>query len=359
MKKKIRILITGGAGFIGSNLCRSYKDKFPDSEIVAFDNLHRRGSEINLIDFKNRGIDFIHGDIRCQEDLAAINKNFDIFIEASAEPSVLTGIHHPDAYAMQTNLFGTVNCLNFAVRHTGWFNFLSTSRVYSLAPLLDIPLREGDTRFFIDPDKTLTTGLSKDGVSEEFPVNTARSLYGATKLASEILVQEYVHAYNLNAVINRCSVVCGPGQFGKVDQGVFTLWVINHFLKKGLKYTGFGGNGKQIRDLLHPNDLFNAINCQFEKKDDLSGEIFNLGGGENNSVSLLELTRLCREVTQNEIPIKNVPETASVDIPLYITNYRKAFQTFNWKPEYSVTDIVHDIYDWLKNNEDIIKTIFR
>lgn len=127
--------------------------------------------------------------------------------------------------------------------------------------------RKKNTRFHIDSSKDFIRGLSIQGISEEFPTNTARSLYGATKLASEFLIQEYVRAYGLKAVINRCGVICGPGQFGKVEQGVFTLWVVNHYLRKPLKYTGFGGKGKQVRDILHPKDLFEALNLQNEKNE--------------------------------------------------------------------------------------------
>lgn len=354
----INILVTGGAGFVGSYLCRMYKERYPSANIVALDNLHRRGSEFNLKDFKDRGIRFIHGDIRCQGDLDAIEGVFDLFIEASAEPSVIAGLNRPDNYAIQTNLTGTINCLNFALKSAGHFIFLSSSRVYSIDPLLNIPLKEGDSRFHIDSPKAFMRGLSTQGINEEFPTNTARSLYGATKLASELLIQEYVRAYGLKAVINRCGVICGPGQFGKVEQGVFTLWVVNHYLKKPLKYTGFGGKGKQVRDILHPKDLFEALNLQNEKTDALSGEIFNLGGGLDISVSLLELTQICKEITQNEVPINSVQSTLSVDIPFYVTDYGKATQAFGWQPKCSVEDTVKDIYRWIVQNEDFIQSIF-
>lgn len=354
----INILVTGGAGFVGSYLCRMYKERYPSANIVALDNLHRRGSEFNLKDFKDRGIRFIHGDIRCQGDFDAIEGVFDLFIEASAEPSVIAGLNRPDNYAIQTNLTGTINCLNFALKNAGHFIFLSSSRVYSIDPLLNIPLKEGDSRFHIDSPKAFMRGLSTQGINEEFPTNTARSLYGATKLASELLIQEYVRAYGLKAVINRCGVICGPGQFGKVEQGVFTLWVVNHYLKKSLRYTGFGGKGKQVRDILHPKDLFEALSLQNEKTGVLSGEIFNLGGGLDISVSLLELTQICKEITQNEVPINSVQNTLSVDIPFYVTDYRKATQAFGWQPKCSVEDTVKDIYRWIVKNEDFIQSIF-
>ncbi len=354
----MKILITGGAGFVGAYLCRLYKSKYPNGKVVAFDNLHRRGSELNIQEFSRLGIDFVHGDIRIYEDLSVLEDHFDLFIEASAEPSVLMGLNKPNLYALQTNLQGTVNCLNFALHHADCFNFLSTSRVYSIDPLKKIPLKEGDTRFYIDESGGSLSGLSEKGINEDFPVNTARSIYGATKLASELLIQEYVDTYNLKAIINRCGVLCGAGQFGKVEQGVFTLWVARHYLEKPLKYTGFGGKGKQVRDLLHPKDLFEAIEIQRDQVNRCSGEIYNIGGGTDISVSLLELTKLCQEITGNSIEIQEIPETTAVDIPLYITDYGKAHQGFGWKPNLGVQDIVSDIYEWLTKNHRTLQQIF-
>lgn len=229
--------------------------------IIAFDNLKRRGSELNLPLLKQHGIEFVHGDIRQRADLDSLAINFDVFVEASAEPSVKAGLDGAPDYVLQTNLVGTLNCLEFARRHTATFLFLSTSRAYSIEPLRAIALHENSTRFDLD-DEQSQTGVSVHGIAEEFATHLPRSLYGATKLASELIIQEYVATYNLRAVINRCGVIAGRGQFGKVDQGVFTLWVANHYFNRSLCYTGFGGTGKQVRDLLHPDDLFALVQKQ-------------------------------------------------------------------------------------------------
>src|SRR5512136_1292110 len=125
----MRILITGGAGFIGSRLALFFQGELK-SKVHVLDNLRRRGSEINLISLKERGIHFTHGDIRQREDLMDLPGNFDLLIEASAEPSVLAGQDGSPSYVIGTNLLGTVNCLEFARHRTGAFLFLSTSRVY-------------------------------------------------------------------------------------------------------------------------------------------------------------------------------------------------------------------------------------
>lgn len=275
----MRILITGGAGFVGSNLAKAFQKA--GSQVTAFDNLRRRGSELNLVDFKRLDIEFVHGDIRNPSDLADLAGNFDLLIEASAEPSVLAGLNQSPAYLLDTNLKGTMHCLDFALRRVKRTVFLSTSRVYSMAPLRELALEEGPKRFELKGSR---------GISERFPVDTARSLYGTTKLASEYLVQEYQNTYGCEAVIYRCGVIAGRGQFGKVDQGVFTLWMANHFFGRPLKYIGFGGTGKQVRDLLHPSDLYALIRLQLDSGKKWDAPVFNVGGGREISTSLLELT---------------------------------------------------------------------
>lgn len=353
----MKILITGGAGFIGSSLALSFKSEDPSAEVVAVDNLKRRGAELNLAHFRRSGVHFVHGDIRNQSDLDDLDGNFDVFIEASAEPSALAGVTSSPQYLLQTNLIGTLNCLEFARRRAGSFVFLSTSRVYSLRPLHEINLVETESRFEIGAEQS-AAGISAAGVAEDFPVHLPRSLYGATKLASELIIQEYADSYGLRAIINRCGVIAGPGQFGKVDQGVFTLWVARHFYRQPLKYTGFGGEGKQVRDLLHPADLFALLKEQLAGIEDHAGGIFNIGGGKAGSTSLLELTALCREVTRNEVPIASDPKTSPVDIPLYISDCRKASASFSWTPQRPVKVIVEDIFDWLKHNEAELKPLF-
>jgi len=353
----MRILITGGAGFVGSSLALCFKEDNPKSHIVVFDNLKRRGSELNLARFKKHSIDFIHGDIRQPADLADIQGDFDVFIEASAEPSVLAGISGSPNYVLQTNLAGTLHCLEFARQHTGCFLFLSTSRVYSMKPLRELSLTENATRLTISEQQGFP-GITSRGISESFPTNLPRSLYGASKLASELVVQEYADTYKLKAVINRCGVIAGPGQFGKVDQGVFTMWVANHVYGLPLKYIGFGGTGKQVRDLLHPNDLYALLKKQLARVDECSGEIFNVGGGVEGSTSLLELTQLCQKASGRSVTIGAVPETTPVDIPLYISDSQKVMDRFDWQPQRNVEEIVRNIFTWLQQNKDELRQIF-
>lgn len=353
----MRILITGGAGFVGSRLALAFREAYPQSTIVALDNLRRRGAELNLPVFKARNIEFAHGDIRQVSDLEDLSGQFDWLIEASAEPSVLAGLNSSPNYLLGSNLTGTLNCLEFARRRVGGMVFLSTSRVYSIAPLRELALVEETTRF-APAARQQVNGLSARGVTEQFATHLPRSLYGATKLASEMVIQEYVHAYGLKAVINRCGVIAGPGQFGKVDQGVFTLWVAHHFFGQALRYTGFGGQGKQVRDLLHPADLFALIERQLECMDECAGEAFNIGGGLEVSTSLLEMTRHCQEVTGREVAIARDLTTTPVDIPWYISDAQRAAQRFAWQPRRGVREIVSDIFEWLRDDEERLRALW-
>ena len=353
----MNILITGGAGFVGSQLALRFKEANPAARVVAFDNLRRRGAELNLPLFRKRGIDFAHGDIRLFSDLEDVGAGFDLIVDAAAEPSVLAGLTGSPLYVTGANLTGSLNCLEMARRDRATMVFLSTSRVYSIAPLRELALVETESRFEIAEQQSVP-GVSAAGIREEFPTHLPRSLYGATKLASELLLQEYAATYGVRAVINRCGVIAGPGQFGKVDQGVFTLWVANHFFRQPLRYIGFGGGGKQVRDLLHPADLFELIVRQLDSIEAVSGEVYNVGGGHALSVSLRELTGICREVVGAEVPVASDEGTSSVDIPYYVTDAGRAATRFGWTPTRGVRQIVTEIHDWLRTEEASLRALF-
>ncbi|MDP9117045.1 MAG: NAD-dependent epimerase/dehydratase family protein, partial [Actinomycetota bacterium] len=249
----MRILITGGAGFIGATTAIGLRARHPDWDVVALDNLHRRGSELNLPRLREAGVQFAAGDVRELDDLLAVGA-IDAMVECSAEPSVLAGTDGSPDYLIRSNLFGAYNCLELVRRHRAQIVFLSTSRVYPVAGLRGLALRETDTRFEL-ADVQVLPGAGPDGISEAFPLAGSRTLYGTTKLAAELLIEEYREAYGIRTAINRCGVIAGPWQMGKVDQGVFTYWMLAHHLGRPLRYIGFGGSGRQVRDLLHVEDL--------------------------------------------------------------------------------------------------------
>jgi CDP-paratose 2-epimerase len=353
----MRILITGGAGFVGGALARGFLREPGRNSVVLLDNLRRRGSEWNLSGLQAQGAQFVHGDVRNRADLDALEGNFDVLIEASAEPSVHAGIGGSPRYVLDTNLGGAINCLEFARERCGGLVFLSSSRVYSLGPLKALPLSAGATRLELQAGKAPVPGLSEAGIAENFPCDGPRSYYGASKLAAELLCQEYAAHAKLPVVINRCGVIAGPGQFGKTDQGVFTLWVARHFFGRALKYTGFGGKGLQVRDLLHPDDLSELVHRQLDAWGKVSGQTYNVGGGRAGAVSLREYTRLCQEVTGREVPIEEEPATAEVDVPWYITDHRRVSAALGWTPSRTPRAIVEGVNQWVRANEQILATL--
>lgn len=356
----MKLLVTGGAGFVGSSLVKLFKQENPNSTIHVFDNLKRRGSELNLREFKKLGVEFFHGDIRNPSDLEDLNSNYDYILEASAEPSVHAGTAgQSPKYLLDTNLNGTLNLLEFGRKHSGGMLFLSTSRVYSIPAIKKIQLEEEATRFKVS-EKQDITGISSAGISEQFPTvgSGFRSLYGTTKLASELFLEEYSQNLKYPTIINRCGVIAGKGQFGKTDQGVFTLWVARHYFQGKLSYTGFGGEGKQVRDILHPKDLYRCIAKQIDQSKSWNSEVFNLGGGDEGSISLQEYTSICEEVTGKQISISKNPETADVDIPYYVSDSSKAKERFGFEIMMKPKDIVKEIKDWISENEKELKTLF-
>lgn len=352
----MKILITGGCGFVGSNLAILFKQYYTHSEVYCLDNLSRRGSEINLQKILLAGGRFVHGDVRIKTDFDRIPA-VDIVIDAAAEPSVLAGkIPGELENLIDTNLNGTINTLYFAKKHQAAIIFLSTSRVYPYDILAGANVVSSPKRFNFSSDQIIN-GLSEYGVAEDYPLQGLRSLYGATKLASEYFIQEFAYNFNLPAVINRCGVLSGPYQMGKIDQGVIVLWMAKHFWKGRLDYIGYGGLGQQARDVLHVRDLFRLVQWQISNLGLHKGQIFNVGGGLENTVSLAELTELCTQITGNKIEIGSFAENRPGDLPIYVTNNSKITEFSGWKPELNVFTLLNEVHDWFISDETSLKII--
>jgi CDP-paratose 2-epimerase len=351
----MKILVTGGAGFVGSSICIALKKKYPRYTITAFDNLKRRGSELNLREFAELQIEFIHGDIRNAEDLSSC-REFDVLVEASAEPSVLAGLDSDPSYVINNNLYGSVNCFNACLRAKARLIFLSTSRVYPIERIEKAKFEEFATRFAFADDQH-EKGISSRGISEQLSLEGPRSFYGSTKLASELLIAEYSAFYNVRAAVTRFGVIAGPRQMGKTDQGVVTLWMARHFWNKPLKYIGYGGTGKQVRDILHIDDVIDLIDLQLHQPEKFEGKVFNAGGGVNTSASLLEMTAVCREITGNSPEIGSEANNRPADLRAYITDNSKIELETGWKPSKDVKTIFTDIYSWIRDNEQVLKPV--
>lgn len=348
------VLITGGCGFIGSNLAVALAEK--GYQVDCLDNLSRRGSEVLLNRVLAHGCSFHHGDIRCPEDLLKARQNYAALIECSAEPSVMAGVQGDRArYMIHNNLVGAINCFEFARDFGIPVLFLSTSRVYPHGRINDCHFVEKKTRYSYDDEHP---GISSVGIGIDFPLDGPRSLYGATKLCAELLLQEYCAHFGMKAIINRCGVIAGPWQLGKVDQGVFTYWLAQHYFRRPLRYLGFGGTGKQVRDLLHVDDFAALIIKQLEVIDQFQGEVFNVGGSVVSNLSLLETTQLCQEITGNSVEVGNDLNTRPADVIWCVMDNGPTTAAFDWRPSTGARRILEDTCEWLRLNEEKFSQVF-
>jgi CDP-paratose 2-epimerase len=351
------VLVAGGAGFVGSHLALRLRDRYPGARVVAADSLKRRGSEWNLPRLAAAGVEFVHADVRRPDDLAFPGLRFDLLVDCSAEPAVLAAYDTGPAGVIDANLVGTVNLLEVARRHGADVVFLSTSRVYPVAALESLAFEETPTRFALAADQALP-GASAAGVAEAFPLDGARSLYGATKLACELLLAEYADMYGLRYVVDRCGVITGPWQMGKVDQGVFALWMGRHYFKRPLSYVGYGGTGKQVRDLVAIDELGDLVLHQIERIGALPARTYNVGGGVASSLSLLETTALCEEITGNRVDIARVAENRPSDVRIYVTDNARVTADTGWRPTKSPRATLAAIFDWIRANERLVAPLW-
>lgn len=218
----MRILLSGACGFVGSALARAFARRGAGHELCGLDNFSRPGSESNRTELARLGVRLFHGDLRIASDLESLPA-CDWVIDAAANPSVLAGVdgRTSSRQLVELNLAGTVNLLEYAKQHRAGFILLSTSRVYSITPLSALAVEVVNHAFRPATGTALPVGVSTAGIDETFPTIAPVSLYGATKLASEVLALEYGEAFGLPVFLNRCGVLAGAGQFGRADQGIF------------------------------------------------------------------------------------------------------------------------------------------
>jgi CDP-paratose 2-epimerase len=336
-----KILITGGCGFVGSNICLSLnKLAF---KVYSLDNLVRKGSLYNFQLLKKVGIKNFKLDIFDYKKISKLPK-FDLVIDCCAEAAVEVSKNELDK-VINTNLIGTFNILKKVKKDRSKLIFLSSSRVNSISSL-DKLLKKKNIKNEIKLRRK---------IDENFDVSKPKSIYGFTKLASEMLIEEFSYAFGLKFIINRCGVLSGPLQFGKQDQGFVSLWIWHHLLKKNLKYIGYGGYGHQLRDVLHIQDLVNLLRIQIKQFNKINNQTFSVGGSTKSFTSLKKLTNICEKITGNKIKFTKKPKTSIYDIPYFITDNKKVTKTYGWKPKKNITEIVKDIYRWMFINKNKLK----
>jgi len=348
----VRLLISGICGFVGRTIAEGLLDCNPDLniEVIGIDNLSRSGSSLNRDLLLNRGIKVIHGDIRLYSDIESVGQ-IDWIIDAAANPSVMAGVDGKSSsrQLVEHNLLGTINLLEHCKFYNAGFTLISTSRVYGIKELSSIEVEADLNGFYLKSKNVLPTGISFDGIAEDFSTASPVSLYGATKLSSEALALEYGGAFNFPVWINRCGVLAGEGQFGRIDQGIFSYWINSWLAQKPLNYIGFGGSGNQVRDCLHPKDLLPLIQKQIIESNTNKPQIINIGGGKENSMSLKMLSSWCENRFE---PHKVGSETTPrpFDLPWVVMDSSLAKKTWDWQPVISIDMILNEIADHAEKN---------
>jgi CDP-paratose 2-epimerase len=349
----MKILVTGISGFAGSNIAINMRKTEPNNKIIGFDNLSRQGCERNIEILRSTGIEIIRGDIRSQSDIETLPA-VDWIIDCAANPSVLAGLNGQSSsrQVMEHNLLGTINLLEYCKKHKAGLILLSTSRVYSASELAALPVKSTNGRYELKQSKI--SGISENGISENFATSSPISLYGASKLASETLILEYGECFDFPVWINRCGVLAGAGQFGKADQGIFSFWIHSFREKKPLKYIGFDGTGHQVRDAMHPKDLVPVLTRQMMEPDMDVPKVINFGGGIDNSMSLKELSNWCEERFGSNKVISS-DEVRPMDAPWIVMNSKVAQNPWNWNIQTRLDKILEEIADHAEKNPNWLK----
>lgn len=341
----MKILITGGCGFVGANLAIYLKKK--KFNVTSLDNIVRLGSHYNLKLLENNKIKNYKIDISNYKKIEQLPK-FDLIIDCCAEAAVEVSKKNIDE-VVNTNLLGTINILKKCKNDNSKIIFISSSRVYPINEINKIIKKNS---------------LKKDiNIKKLFDENSKlvgpRTIYGLTKLSSEMFIEEFSYAFNVKYIINRCGVLSGPLQFGKQDQGFVSLWIWKHLTKQKLQYIGYNGSGNQVRDVLHIDDFCELIEIQIKNLKNIYNKLFTVGGSNFSYISLKKLTKLCNKTTGNKLNITKNRKTSIYDIPYFKMNNNRVFKTYKWKPKRNINIIVNDIYKWMRKDYSKILKYFK
>jgi CDP-paratose 2-epimerase len=336
-------LITGGAGFIGCNSAKRIMDT--GDETVVFDNLSRRGTDVNLKWLKENGkFEFIKGDVRNFNQLKEVfkkHRDIDVVLHLAAQVAVTTSVANPRE-DFETNALGTFNVCE-AVRQ---FNpdavllYASTNKVYG--EMKDVKVRENKGRYeYAD----LPAGISESRVLD------FHSPYGCSKGAADQYVLDYSRIYGLKTVSFRQSCIYGYHQFGIEDQGWIAWFIICAVSGRGITIYG---DGKQIRDILFIDDLIDCYLKAVKKIDITNGNAYNIGGGPENTISLLELIKLIEKMNGKKIRYK-FSEWRPGDQKVFVCNIEKAKRDFGWFPKVKKEEGIELLYKWVRDNKSYFK----
>ena len=338
-----KIFITGICGFVGSSLANFFYHK--NYQISGIDNLSRKGSYINFLKLKKKGIKILRGNLCSRNLLSKILKNkkkFDDFIHCAAYTSVLDGVNQIlPKQLYENNILSTLNSLEMAEHFKSNFIYISSSRVYSINHLNNLKLK---FKKKYTPFKNNLSEVGNGGIKEKFSTTPSLSLYGSSKIICENMIQEYCNLKKIPFIINRCGLLTGRGQFYKNDQGIVSFWINSWKTGKKLYYIGFNGNGYQTRDCLHPHDLATLISLQVKKikKLKMDNKIFNVSGGMQSAFSLEELSNwCCKNISLKKV--KSKKKNRKFDVKWLVLDNAKVKKEFKWKIKYNKNKIFKDI----------------
>lgn len=341
----MKVLVTGGMGFIGSHIAEYHAIR--GHQVVVIDNLSRGRllqsafftktlNRNHLLKYDN--IQHVHADIRDSAAVMEASRECEVIFHAAGQTAVTTSIQNPgDDFS--SNVVGTFNVLEAArLNGVSTVVYCSTNKVYG-ANVNKLDILEGNTRYSFD-------NPYGKGISENFPIDLCEHTpYGCSKLTGDIYCQEYARCYGIRTAVFRMSCIYGTRQFGIEDQG-WVAW-LTHATLKNIPVTIYG-NGKQVRDLLYISDLVNL----YEKflLSDINHGVFNIGGGGDFSVSILELLELLHEITGRRAPL-TFSDWRHSDQKIYISDISKAVDSLGWKPEITTATGIGRLVEFMLNEE--------
>lgn len=336
----MKVLVTGGCGFLGSHICEYYAKK--GDQVIAFDNLTKHelkrtsynvdAARTHTIDFlSDLDIPIVAGDIRNKDEILNASKDCDYLIHTAAQPAITISIEHPEL-DLTTNIVGTFNVLESARKHDMPIVVCSTIHVYGNK--INETLKEGETRFTREPATIDETHPTMEGIIT--PLH-------ASKRASELYAQTFMDMYGLKVAVFRLTGMYGERQFGSEDHG----WVANFAIKTLLdKPIMLYGTGKQVRDILYAQDAARAFDCFYRTQ---TSGIYNIGGGIDRAISLMECIKLIEEITQKKAKVKYAPKRTG-DLWYFICNISSAKEKLGWGPSTSNEDGVRKLVEWIEGN---------
>ena len=340
----MNIIITGGCGFVGSALCLYLKKNIKNVKILSIDNLSKKYSKFNeKILIKNR----IHNkriNLGKFNSMKNVKFKADFIIDCSAEPSVEIS-RRKIANVIESNFLSTVNILEKVKKDKSKIIFISSSRVY--------PIKMSYEKF-----KKYKKHKKHFLYFENADFSGQKTIYGFTKYSSEKLIEEYNYFEKIKYIINRCGLISGPGQYGKVEQGLVSLWLWKHINNLELTYLGHDGKGEQVRDVLFIEDFCRLVLKQIKNFTIFENNLFCIGGGAKNATSLKNLTAICNKITSNKINIKKNIQTSIYDIPYFVTSLKKIKKFSNWEPKINLYQGILEIYFWMIKNKKKIRNFF-